>query len=211
MKGFFITKLNTLGILLFTIFFLFKQNTIREQMAHAAEPKEKEYEVQEVVASRIDEKTLTAQFRVKWSGYSHNENTWEPLDQIYQIPLILKNFTKKKRAALTRPLRSRKSDEALKSIGNFEGIPKEIVRRFNDPLEFIPTGKEEVEVFVSEILSDKGNYLWQTFFKGDPMPCFLRKCVAAYYWPYEAALFMALQVNRCAKIKRGQQGISQPD
>lgn len=172
-------------------------------MAKRKQPEEEiEYEPEEVIDSRIDSKKLIAQFRVKWSGYDSSENTWEPLDNIYKCPMLLKTFTRKKRAALTRSVKGNSSGEAIKQMPDFKKISQEIVNKFRDPLERIPTGCEKVMMFASEKLSDEGNFLWLTWFKNNPRPEYIRKCVACYYWPYEAALFLTNQVHFNAKIKR---------
>lgn len=163
---------------------------------------ESEYEPEQIVASEIDPQTLNARFRVKWKGYDSSENTWEPLDNIYKCPMLLQAFADKKKAALKRSVRGKSSEDAVKTMPHFSKIPQDIVNRFRDPEEFIPTGSEEVVKFGRERLSEAGNFLWMTFFKNNPYPVFIRKCVAAYYWPFEACLKLTHQVHENAKIKR---------
>ena len=45
---------------------------------------EEEYEVDEILDSRIYRKKL--QYLVKWKGYGHGDNTWEPVSSCENAP-----------------------------------------------------------------------------------------------------------------------------
>ena len=49
-----------------------------------------EFEVEEILASRKRGRGI--QFLVKWKGYDHNENTWEPKDNVKNAPKLITSF-----------------------------------------------------------------------------------------------------------------------
>lgn len=100
-------------------------------------------------------------------------------------------------------MKNKVSQEELDKMGNFKPLPKSIVNKLTDPMEYIPEGNERIGViYTNEILSDRGNFLWSLSFEGDSCPCLIRKSVVAYYWPFEASLHLKKQVCKNAKIKR---------
>lgn len=162
-----------------------------------------EWEVENIVTHRLNAETLQTEFRVKWKGFPTSANSWEPLDNIYKCPLILRDMVKKKRAAYIRPMKQKKvAQEDLDKMGNFKPLPKAVTDKFKDPMEYIPEGNETIAEIHDEILSDQGIFLWPVSFAGVGSRCFIRKCVAAYYWPFDAALALKKQVVKCEKIKR---------
>jgi len=59
-----------------------------------------EYEVEEVLDSRMYRRKL--QYLVKWKGYPHEDNTWEPEDNMQQSQQAVQDFHKKHPAAPRR-------------------------------------------------------------------------------------------------------------
>ena len=57
-----------------------------------------EYDVENIIDHRINSDTLRAQFCVKWKGYSKEANTWEPMDHVYKLPILLHEYIEKKKA-----------------------------------------------------------------------------------------------------------------
>lgn len=162
-----------------------------------------EYDVEDIIDVRFNPNPLRAEFHVKWKNCP-GQNTWEPLDNVYTCPLFLRDLEKKKRAALLRSFKKPPSQETLAALGNFKVIPTEIQKKFTDPQEFIPQGNEKIESIIAEEQSAQKNFLWLMTFEHDHLPCYVRKSVACYYWPYEAALFMKLQVSRAEKLRRAK-------
>lgn len=165
----------------------------------------KEYVVEDIIDHRINSETLITEFFVKWKGYPKEDNTWEPIDNVYKCPVVLKDLETKKRAARIRRYQDELPEDALERIGNFKPIDKTILEKFNDPEEFIPKGTESAPVVMYEIMSKARNYLWATIFSEDNLPCFVRKAIVAYYWPCNAALFLTTQVGRAPKIERAEE------
>jgi hypothetical protein len=54
----------------------------------------REWEVEKVVASRIDADTYEPFYQVKWKGYPAKENTWEPKSNLSNCPQALRDFEK---------------------------------------------------------------------------------------------------------------------
>jgi hypothetical protein len=52
-----------------------------------------EFEVEEILASRRRGRGI--QYLVKWQGYDHNENTWEPKGNVDNAPELIKTFHQK--------------------------------------------------------------------------------------------------------------------
>jgi hypothetical protein len=52
---------------------------------------EHEYEVEAIVNHRLYGRTKTLQYLLKWKGYPHADNTWEPADQVH-APALVKSY-----------------------------------------------------------------------------------------------------------------------
>ena len=155
---------------------------------------EDRYEVLSIVDHRVNPKTLTAEFLVKWVGYPNPEDdTWEPLDNIYLEVELLMKMEKKKHSQLLAPLKGRVPDEAAKApkdLPKCKVLDSKILNKMKDPMEWLPTGSETIARMDFEKISDMGVLLWEVKFKGDKKFYFIRKSVVAYYWPVAAALFL---------------------
>jgi len=58
-----------------------------------------QYEVEEIVESQIDAETMQHMYFVKWKGYSSDENTWEPKQNLLPGAAdLVAEFDKKKKA-----------------------------------------------------------------------------------------------------------------
>ncbi|KAL7791657.1 hypothetical protein V8C43DRAFT_283589 [Trichoderma afarasin] len=55
----------------------------------------KEWEVEKIVDSRIDEESLEHYFRVKWKGFSDKDNTWEPKKNLANCKGLVEAYEKK--------------------------------------------------------------------------------------------------------------------
>ncbi|PON30987.1 hypothetical protein TGAM01_v200407 [Trichoderma gamsii] len=55
----------------------------------------KEWEVEQIVDSRIDAETMQHWFKVKWKGYASKDNTWEPKKNLTNCKSLLENYEKK--------------------------------------------------------------------------------------------------------------------
>lgn len=55
----------------------------------------KEWEVEQIVDSRIDAETMQHWFKVKWKGYASKDNTWEPKKNLANCKAMLEKFEKK--------------------------------------------------------------------------------------------------------------------
>ena len=62
-----------------------------------------EYEVEKILDSRKVKNQI--QYLVKWEGYSHEENTWEPLKHLGNAKDLVENFHRQNpdRPSLTQP------------------------------------------------------------------------------------------------------------
>ncbi|CAD8165229.1 unnamed protein product [Paramecium octaurelia] len=49
----------------------------------------KEYEVESIVERKFDEQTKAYLYQIKWKGYPHSQNTWEPIEHL-QNPHVKK-------------------------------------------------------------------------------------------------------------------------
>ena len=56
---------------------------------------EHEYEVEAIVNHRLYGKTKTLQYLLKWKGYPHADNTWEPADQVHYAPVLVESYPRK--------------------------------------------------------------------------------------------------------------------
>jgi len=51
-----------------------------------------EFEVESILNSRQDKKAGTTEYLVKWKGYRHSDNTWEPAQNLTHCAQALKTF-----------------------------------------------------------------------------------------------------------------------
>ena len=88
-----------------------------------------EYEVEDIIGKRTNQKGQT-QYLIKWEGYSVDESTWEPAENLHKIKSLIRlyeeNIKKKnsednqnigKQATNTNFLRERKYYEIIESLG----------------------------------------------------------------------------------------------
>lgn len=71
-----------------------------------AEPEEIEFIISKINSKRTDSEG-TVEYNVEWEGYSANENTWEPVDNLVDCDRALKVFEVKRALALTNKLNKR--------------------------------------------------------------------------------------------------------
>lgn len=70
----------------------------KKSKATAGVQKEREeWEVEEIVDSRIDQETLQHWFRVKWKGYTNKHNTWEPKKNLANCKTLVEDYEEKAR------------------------------------------------------------------------------------------------------------------
>lgn len=159
-----------------------------------------EYEVQNILASRINSENLLAEFRVRWTGYTIGESTWEPLDSLYKLPILIKDFVDKEKKSLARRIKDHAPKEITDGMSPFKPIPEAEANKFLGPGIFLPVGDEELVQIQGETMSTEGHFLWTVVFKEDMQPCLVRKQVVCYYWPFEACMYMNRQVEMAQKL-----------
>lgn len=173
-------------------------------MANAENP-DTEFAVEDISDIRIrkNEKGLfVTEYEVKWVGYT--EKNWEPMENLFHLPLLLKAFTKRYRTRMLAKLTTdqRRNKAITSSFGNFPAIPKSVARQFNHDIESIPTGNEKVIEIPYEFKRD-GEFFWDVRFEGDHNIYFIRKCVMEYFFPEDSANFHAKRApkgNLMAKV-----------
>lgn len=72
-----------------------KRASKRDEYIQDTKTGRKEWEVEQVVDSRIDAETMQHWFKVKWKGYSSKDNTWEPKKNLTNCKTLLENYEKK--------------------------------------------------------------------------------------------------------------------
>ena len=55
---------------------------------------EVEYEVEEILKSKIDKRNGVLQYLVKWKGCPDTDNTWEPAINVKNAPKLVEQFHK---------------------------------------------------------------------------------------------------------------------
>ena len=157
--------------------------------------KNKTYDIERVLASRINPETLKCEFKIKWEGYDEKEDqTWEEFDKISQLPLIFQRFRIKSREDLLKKA-GEISDEAAEGMPDFPTIPATIMSKFlkkADAREFFPAGTEKFARGILELVSEEtASVLWRVRCEKLTVPVFMNREIAIYYWPEDAALFTA--------------------
>lgn len=166
------------------------------------------YDVESIDKHRINSETLICEFNVKWKGWAKNDNTWEPLDNVKNVPLMLMNLQIKSRNKLLKSV-GNISSEASKAIPNFPTIGSDIITKMktkSDPMEFFPEGTEDFGRVICQIFRPNLELmLWKVHFrnlKSGDSSRFVRKDVISYYWPEEAALYATHAEQKELRFKR---------
>ena len=55
-----------------------------------AEPDQDEYEVEQILDTKKFGRII--KYLIKWKGYEHNDNTWEPIEHLQNCPEKLREF-----------------------------------------------------------------------------------------------------------------------
>ncbi|CAD8068574.1 unnamed protein product [Paramecium sonneborni] len=60
----------------------------------------REYEVESIVDRKQDEQTKAYLYQIKWKGYPHSQNTWEPIEHLQNphVKKMVKEFDKAQEA-----------------------------------------------------------------------------------------------------------------
>ena len=77
---------------------------------------EQEYEVEDILAHEPKSKTKSdkvVKFLVKWTGYDHENNTWEPLSNMKNAPEALNEYWDRVAVQATQPTKGSGSGVAL--------------------------------------------------------------------------------------------------
>ena len=71
---------------------------IKRQFAHDNES----YQVEKFHACRLNPENHQLELLVEWKGFTEDDNSWEPLKNLYEdVPELVKNFQKKMREEKT--------------------------------------------------------------------------------------------------------------
>ncbi|KAL7927141.1 hypothetical protein ACQKWADRAFT_279644 [Trichoderma austrokoningii] len=71
-----------------------KRAVKRDEATQDTKTGRKEWEVEQIVDSRIDAETMQHWFEVKWKGYTSKDNTWEPKKNLANCKALLEKFDK---------------------------------------------------------------------------------------------------------------------
>ncbi len=54
------------------------------------------FEIEQIVSHKYDSNAMTMTLECQWKGFSPEENTWEPLQSIYEdAPLVVKDYLRR--------------------------------------------------------------------------------------------------------------------
>jgi hypothetical protein len=174
-----------------------------------------DFTVEDIRDHRFNHKKMRTEFNMKWKGYEKEENSWEPLENVYKCPILLENMEKRKRASLAKPLSKIKASKIVKeavitTLPRFQSLGPDVIRKFKDPSEFVPRGTEIFGWLKSECISNDNDILWKVYFKASESTPdsnqkkmtvrYVRKSVMSYYWPVEAALFLTHLKHKEASV-----------
>ncbi|CAD8064543.1 unnamed protein product [Paramecium primaurelia] len=64
----------------------------------------KEYEVESIVERKFDEQTKAYLYQIKWKGYPHSQNTWEPIEHLQNphVKKMVKEFDQAQETTSTK-------------------------------------------------------------------------------------------------------------
>jgi hypothetical protein len=175
----------------------------------------KTWDIESVLKSRINSQTLKCEFKIKWKGFEQKEDqTWEDFDNFKQFPLLLRNFRIKNSLEILKAAGD-PSDDLAEGLPDFAQIPREIMAKFKanaDDREMFPEGTERFLRGIAEVVSEQTScVLWRVKCKRLTRPVFMRKEIAVYYWPEDAALFAAELQQKEQALKHRLEGQEEAD
>jgi hypothetical protein len=63
-----------------------------------------EYEVERIISHRWHGQSKQLQYLIKWVGYPHHDNTWEPANQVH-APDLVKDYYRRNPSSVIKALR----------------------------------------------------------------------------------------------------------
>lgn len=78
-----------------------KKNVSARKAVRSAQ--EKEWEVKEIVGTRIDNASSEMLYLVQWEGFSSKDKTWEPRENLGNCQRAIKKFEARQKEALQNP------------------------------------------------------------------------------------------------------------
>jgi hypothetical protein len=172
---------------------------------------EKNWKIENIVKHEI-RPDLTCKFFIKWRNFEPKDNTWEPVENMLDIPLVAMNYQIKSRSELLKAAGDI-SEEAQASIGFFPPIPAPVITKMKKaaaPREYFPRGTEELAHAINRTVdASTGLMMWNVDFVGMQGGARrIREAVFAYYWPEKAILYTNHFQRKEAKFERLVEGAS---
>lgn len=182
---------------------LFNRKMAKNRKRQALEI-DQEYVVEKILDHRVNPDSLKSEFFVKWKGYTAADNTWEPVENVFHLIVLIREYVERKREDLKKKMKGFLSEELTAKLPTFKVLDKEILHKLKDPEEYIPEGNERIGTgrIISEMTSDAGVPLWQVVFEDKPYLHLIRKSVMLYYWPHESCLFLTMWGSKIEAIAR---------
>jgi hypothetical protein len=159
---------------------------------HKQDPKpEVIYDVEEITDSRVAKFNggWRAEFWVKWKGF--RRGCWEPMNQLFQnCAFLFEDYEKRSGRKIRRAAEKSKGGELEERVPNFPPVAKGILKHFNNPQEYVPTGKEEImDISKSPIkISESESFLFVQFMRRQTISI-VRPCLLEYFFPSDCAYF----------------------
>lgn len=182
---------------------LFNRKMSKNRKRQALETDE-EYVVEKILDHRVNPDSLNSEFLVKWKDYPASENTWEPVENVFHLIVLIREYVERKHEDLKKRVKGFLSEEATARLPKFKVLDKEILQKLKDPQEYVPEGNERIGTgrIISEMTSDAGVPLWNVVFENQRYLHLIRKSVMLYYWPHESCLFLTMWASKIEAIKR---------
>lgn len=133
-------------------------------------------------------------FLVKWKGYDLDRREFGPLENLVNIPLLVKKYVASCRKSRMNKLKNAYNGDI------FTRPPSAITRALRNLGDFVPNGSEKVRKIYAEVNGqDMDSFYLVTFFRSHEK-ILVRRSLMHYFFPLDSIIFIKKRMNRKERV-----------